>query len=585
MCYTNKLTELDVSNNTGLLQLEFGSNQITTIDLSKNTALTYLSCANSQLTSLDVSGCTALEDLFCHKSQLTSLNVSGCTALTVIWCMDNQLTSLDVSGCTALEDLDCERNQLTSLNASGCTKLQSVDCRGNQLSTINVSGCTALAGLTCLDNQLTTLDVSGCTALKNLWCSGNQLTTLDVSGCTALEYLDCSESSQLTSLNVSGCDNLKELRCHRNQLTSLDVSGFTALTSLSCDNNQLTSLNASGCTALSSLSCTNNLLTSLDVSGCTALESLECYRNQLTSLDVSGCTALTSVYCYNNKIRGAAMTALVESLPGDRTYAKLNAAYREPEGNLMTPQQVAVATGKGWKVRKYDETAEMWVDYAGDRVPADANGDGEVTAADVETISDYILGRLAPDSWFDEESADVVDDGVVDIQDLTQLIKIVLNQAYLRCPDDHHPHAIDLGLSSGTKWACCNVGADKPGSCGDYFNWDVNTVQKAWGDNWQMPSKEQMQEIIDNTTMVWTTLDGVNGLLVTGPNGGSMFLPAAGFCFSGTTNPSFVGTDGCYWTSTPDSGSNTWGLSFSKENIDYWNHSNTAGLPIRPVRK
>ena len=27
------------------------------------------------------------------------------------------------------------------------------------------------------------------------------------------------------------------------------------------------------------------------------------------------------------------------------------------------------------------------------------------------------------------------------------------------CPDSNHPHAIDLGLPSGTKWACCNVGA------------------------------------------------------------------------------------------------------------------------------
>ena len=257
--------------------------------------------------------------------------------------------------------------------------------------------------------------------------------------------------------------------------------------------------------------------------------------------------------------------------------------YQEPDGNLMTPQQVAVATGKGWKVKNHD--GSNWVDYLGESVPADANGDGEVTAADVKTISDYILGRLAPDSWFDEESADVVDDGVVDILDLTKLIALIAPPFTLSCPDDHHPHAIDLGLPSGTKWACCNVGADKPGNCGDYFNWDVNTVQNAWGGNWQMPSKEQMQELIDNTTMVWTPLGGVNGLLVTGSNGGSMFLPAAGFCFSGTTNPSFVGTDGCYWTSTPDSGSNTWGLSFSKDNRDYWNHSNTAGLPIRPVRK
>ena len=121
------------------------------------------------------------------------------------------------------------------------------------------------------------------------------------------------------------------------------------------------------------------------------------------------------------------MAALVSSLPGDKTYAFI-AVYDDrnsPEGNVMTRQQVAVATGKGWIVDKYDEATEKWVDYLGESVPADANGDGEVTAADAEAIVEYILCRQAPDSWFDEESADVVDDGVVDIQDLTQLIKLL----------------------------------------------------------------------------------------------------------------------------------------------------------------
>ena len=35
--------------------------------------------------------------------------------------------------------------------------------------------------------------------------------------------------------------------------------------------------------------------------------------------------------------------------------------------------------------------------------------------------------------------------------------------SYFSCPDSHHPHAIDLGLPSGTKWACCNVGSTTPG--------------------------------------------------------------------------------------------------------------------------
>lgn len=39
------------------------------------------------------------------------------------------------------------------------------------------------------------------------------------------------------------------------------------------------------------------------------------------------------------------------------------------------------------------------------------------------------------------------------------------------CPDDKHPHAIDLGLPSGTKWACCNVGTTSPDGYGGYYAW------------------------------------------------------------------------------------------------------------------
>ena len=51
--------------------------------------------------------------------------------------------------------------------------------------------------------------------------------------------------------------------------------------------------------------------------------------------------------------------------------------------------------------------------------------------------------------------------------------------ASAQCPDNNHPHMIDLGLPSGTKWACCNVGASKPEDYGDYYAWgEVNE----WGD-------------------------------------------------------------------------------------------------------
>lgn len=48
------------------------------------------------------------------------------------------------------------------------------------------------------------------------------------------------------------------------------------------------------------------------------------------------------------------------------------------------------------------------------------------------------------------------------------------------CPDDHHPHKIDLGLPSGTKWACCNVGAASPMDAGNFYAWGEKEEKKVY---------------------------------------------------------------------------------------------------------
>ena len=50
------------------------------------------------------------------------------------------------------------------------------------------------------------------------------------------------------------------------------------------------------------------------------------------------------------------------------------------------------------------------------------------------------------------------------------------------CPDANHPHAIDLGLPSGTKWACCNVGASAPEQYGGYYAWGETHEKSVY--NW-----------------------------------------------------------------------------------------------------
>ena len=187
------------------------------------------------------------------------------------------------------------------------------------------------------------------------------------------------------------------------------------------------------------------------------------------------------------------------------------------------------------------------------------------------------------------------------------------------CPDDHHPHMIDLGLPSGTKWACCNVGADSPEAYGDYFSWGETEVKDSygfdtyefftgwndspwfknigldisrtsydvaytkWGDSWQIPQKEQIQELIDNCTSEWITQNGVNGMLFIAENGNAIFLPASYFRWY--TDAPDVGTSGTYWSSKLQNADSTtpWTLSISPNGAGIGETLKICGVTVRPV--
>lgn len=197
-CYRNKLTSLDVSNNTALTNLVCWTNNLTSLDVSKNNALTKLFCSNNQLTSLKVS--SAIQNLNCQANQLTSLDVSGCKALIFLKCRNNRLTNLDVADIATLRALGCSDNQIGNLDVSNDTALMSLDCSNNFLTNLDVTTNIKLEGLfgetvfdnpglNCSDNQLSSLDVSNNTALKSLMCSSNQLSNLDISNNDKLDFI------------------------------------------------------------------------------------------------------------------------------------------------------------------------------------------------------------------------------------------------------------------------------------------------------------------------------------------------------------------------------------------------------------
>ena len=168
---------------------------------------------------------------------------------------------------------------------------------------------------------------------------------------------------------------------------------------------------------------------------------------------------------------------------------------------------------------------------------------------------------------------------------------------------------VDLGLS--VKWATCNLGASSPSDQGNYYAWGETSTKSEytrdsykylgddignnisgtqydaaranWGGTWRMPTLEEIEELIDKCTWTWTTLDGHNGYLVTGPNGKSIFLPAAGIRYTGLDYEGFYGV---YWsaTSTCDSGGHlVYNLSFSSAFYDQdYGLYEYHGFSIRP---
>lgn len=170
---------------------------------------------------------------------------------------------------------------------------------------------------------------------------------------------------------------------------------------------------------------------------------------------------------------------------------------------------------------------------------------------------------------------------------------------------------VDLGLPSGLKWAVHNVGASAAEDYGDYYAWgeietkDSYTQQNSvtygmpmedisgdpqydvaralWGETWRLPTRDEQKELLDNCTWEWTSQNGVNGYLVTGSNGNSIFLPAAGY--KENSSHTEVGEYGYYWSSTPQSNSNLGAYYLymsSSSKLSYY-YARVAGQSVRAV--
>lgn len=174
---------------------------------------------------------------------------------------------------------------------------------------------------------------------------------------------------------------------------------------------------------------------------------------------------------------------------------------------------------------------------------------------------------------------------------------------------------VDLGLS--VYWASCNLGAEKPEEFGNYYAWGETKPKSSYtkdnysyynastalytdigndisgtqydaatvnlGSDWRMPTKDEMQELIDNCIWEWTQINGINGYKATSKiNNNSIFLPAAGY-YSGFYLI-FKNEDLEYWTANKYNAEHSYFVNKGVLSTGWMiTTSKYYGLSIRPV--
>jgi Leucine-rich repeat (LRR) protein len=385
--------------------------------------VTKLSCEGNSLTSLDVSGDTLLTELFCYANSLTSLDVSKCTKLTILSCSYNSLTKLDVSNCTKLTWLDCEHNKLTELDVSNSNKLERIYCEGNNLGRGQMGWIVNLLA----DRTATT---------------AGEFDVFDPAGDSNTIFMTQVAAAKAKNWKVQSYDGNTGNYADYEGLSTFTLTTKKAVGSvLNCKialNGSSTALLMKGATYTApnsdyTYSCTLDA-TTVKIDG--DIKLLECENGSLTSLVANQAIYANSISCLNNYLRGAAMDALISSLPDrnsstpsgsgavvksiipvETTYGMLKAVQNGAdifgvpivENNVITRKQVAAAKAKNWKVyaMNYFQGTTMGVEYsgadpvismggarkAGDEMIVDYTVDGEdsISGATGNKYGDYTL--------------------------------------------------------------------------------------------------------------------------------------------------------------------------------------------------
>lgn len=288
----------------------------------------------------------------------------------------------------------------------------------------------------------------------------------------------------------------------------------------------------------------------------------------------------------------------------------------------------------------------------------DMNLDGQINVADLTSLINIVMGtepaRVVPLDTITKGDTLLVSqptlmgdmnlDGRHNVADITAMVNVIMGtdpQEDVARDTIINPHSseahefVDLALPSGTLWATCNLGADRPEEAGHYYAWaeteggkpyyswenykyatgggreitkyclssdygnvdnkmnldaedDAATME--WGKSWSIPTEQQYHELTDTTNCQWAWVEKYHesdtpGYVVTSKrNGRQIFMPAVGlYNNNGLENDGFCGL---YWSSALCADQSNYALYFyfDEEELLFDNYNRSNGLAIRPIK-
>lgn len=341
----------------------------------------------------------------------------------------------------------------------------------------------------------------------------------------------------------------------------------------------------------------------------------------LLCLQYSPAQAQQNIYMWKQGTLSVTTTSEVDSLTFDVGQWLYSISCSTPVGITTTSAKAIVSVSLGANVKSVSVTPEIGVCYSYE------NAEPTTTDTKVKlgsSMTDYTvnIGNLYSGTKYYYRA-------YVKLLDHTFYSSI---QSFTTLGNDNKPKVdgylnghsyVDLGLPSGLKWATCNVGASSPSDDGDYFAWGetqakssyswstykwsdngssssftkytkssgLTTLESSddaatqnWGDGWRMPTLDEYNELLNNTTNEWTTLNGVKGRKFTSKtNGAFVFFPAAGY--RNDDYLSYHGSYGFYWSSSLFSSYDdyAYNLYFNSGSCDWNFDSRRYGRSVRAV--